>query len=644
MAKSPRQGLLPGLESEPAPAQSPPTSVSAPDAGAGKSPGAGQLSPAGNSSGAPLASVASKSAGPAQASDPGTTTLRGQTVYVVDANSLIFQVFHAIPEMTSPRGEPVSAVFGFTRDLLYLLEEKRPDFLFVAFDRPEVTFRHELYEGYKGQRSEMPVDLIPQFPAIHRVLAALDIPVLDLAGYEADDILATIAELCDAAQAECFLVSGDKDCRQLISEHVRVYNIRKNLDYDAAALWADWGVRPDQVVDFQALVGDSVDSVPGVPLIGPKIARELLEKFGTLDALLDQAASLPAGKRRENLLTHREQALLSRRLVQLERHVPLAVDWNAGRVGPLDGPRLAELFAEFGFRTLTQKFAAAPASNSRLARANPGSSPSSAAAAQTESVVSAAAGQGGPLAADPVTLDYRLVDTPEKLADFLAELRQQKRIALDTETTSLWPRWAEIVGYSFSWQDGVAWYLPVRGPAGETLLDPDGTLAALRPVLEDPSVAKVGQNLKYDMIVLRAAGVALAGLEFDTILASYLLDAGERNHNLDELALRYLNHTTTKIKELIGSGKNQLRMDQVPVAQIAHYAAEDADVTWRLTAPLGLAIGRRATRIAIQHAGGAAGRSAHRAGIQRGIDRHRAAGPVERKIRRRDPTTGTRDL
>lgn len=499
---------------------------------------------------------------------------------MIDANSLIFQVFHAIPEMTSPRGEPVSALFGFTRDIVFLLEERKPDYLFAAFDRPEPTFRHEIMPAYKEHRSEMPADLAPQFAPIRDMLAAFGVPIVEVAGYEADDVLATIAHEVEAGGGDCYLVSGDKDCRQLLSDRVKIFNIRKNLVYDAAALAADWGVRPEQVVDFQALVGDSVDNVPGVPLVGPKVARDWLEKFGSLDALLAGAASLPAGKRKENLLAGREQALVSRRLVELDRHVPLAIDWQAGRTDPPDRRGLSNLFAHYGFRSLAQKFAA-PA-------------PAQQAAAPAAAVSSQAAGHSP---ADPpsrapvaevaaVKLDYRLVDTPEKLAGFVAELKQQPLIAIDTETTHVWPRWAEIVGYSFSWQDGVAWYLPVRAPAGEQQLDREAALAALRPVLEDPTIKKVGQNLKYDMIVLRAAGVQLAGLEFDTMLASYLLDAGERNHNLDELALRYLNHTTTPITDLIGKGKQQKSMDQVPVAQIAHYAAEDADVTWRLRAPL----------------------------------------------------------
>ncbi len=483
---------------------------------------------------------------------PAPTSLAGETVWVVDANSLIFQVFHAIPEMTSPRGEPVSAVYGFTRDMLYLLEQKKPDYLFIAFDGPERTFRHEKYEAYKATRSEIPVDLAPQFEPIRRLLSALNLPVLACESYEADDLLATLAHQVNELGGDCYLVTGDKDARQLITERVKVYNIRRDQVYDAAALKEDWGVRPEQVVDFQSLVGDSVDNVPGVPLIGPKIAREYLQQYDTLDNLLQHAEELPKGKRRDNLINLRDQALLSRELVRLERHVPIEIDWNDARVSGVNSAALTELFNELGFHSFAQKFAQLPQRKTKTEWA----------------------------------AEYNCIDSPERLAWLVEQLSGQAAISLDTETTHIHPRFAEIVGYSFAWNEGEAYYVPVKTPSGESHLDPAATLEALRPVLEDTTVAKVGQNLKYDMIVLRSAGVCMAGARFDSMVASYLLDAGERNHGLDELAMRYLDHNTIKISELIGTGRNQKRMDEVPVDIITPYAAEDADVALRLRRPL----------------------------------------------------------
>ena len=480
--------------------------------------------------------------------------LAGQTVYVIDSHSLIYQVFHAMPDLTSPTGEPVGAVHGFIRDVLDIIENKRPNYLFCAFDYPrEITFRHDLYDKYKANRESMPEDLRPQIGSIHRMLEALGVAALQIEGYEADDILATIARQTEEQGGECFVVTSDKDCRQLITDHVKMYNIRKQQVYDAAALLEDWGVRPDQVVDFQSLVGDSVDNVPGVPLIGPKAARELLEKHGTLDTVLESADPNSKKKRELNLIEFREQAFLSRDLVRLVDDVPIEIDWKAGRVGGVDADAAAALSREFGFRRLADQI-------SQMA----------AIAAPTE-----------------WHAEYKTIATPEQLSQLVNEMSQQPRISVDTETTSTNPRWAEIVGYSFAWREGEAYYVPVRAPQGEPQLDAQWTLDQLRPLLEDPGIEKVGQNLKYDIIVLRNVGVALRGVSFDTMVADYLLVPGERSHSMDDMSSRYLNHKTISIKELIGSGKKQIGMEEVSVAKVTDYASEDADVPLRLATILG---------------------------------------------------------
>ena len=504
-----------------------------------------------------------------------------RTVYLVDAFSLIFQVFHALPEMTSPSGQPVAAVHGFTRDLIDLLEKKKPDYLFCAFDVSGPTFRDELYPEYKAGRKEMPADLQLQIPQIHRMLDALGIPVLELPGYEADDVLATVARRAEQAGFDCVLVTSDKDCRQLITERVKMYNIRKDQVLDAAALQADWGIRPDQVVDFQALVGDSVDNVPGIQLIGPKIASELLGKYETLEGVLDHASEVSGDKRRANLLAGREIALLCRRLVRLVDDVPVELDWEAGRIERVNMEAVEQLCREFGFRKLADRVRGL----GRAGEPNPVPIESvTDAGPSLEPDIQSPATDHGPRTTDdlPAAADYRTVATPQDLDQLVRELSQQKRISVDTETTSTNPRWAEIVGYSFAWQPGLAFYIPVRAPAGEPQLDPASVRDALRPVLENPDIEKIGQNLKYDIIVLRSAGIHVRGTAFDTMVADYLLDPGERNHSLDDLAKRYLGHTTIKIKELIGTGKSQKRMDQVPVPLITAYAAEDADIPVRL--------------------------------------------------------------
>ena len=475
------------------------------------------------------------------------------TICAVDAHSLIFQVFHALPEMTSPKGEPVGAVYGFVRDLLQLIENRKPDALLCAFDLPGPTFRHDLYEGYKADRGSMPEDLASQIPKIRDVLEALGIPIWSSPGFEADDVLATVGRFCDELGASCLIVTGDKDCRQLITDRVVVYNIRKDLIYDAHSLQEDWGIRPDQVVDFQSLVGDKVDCVPGVPLIGPKIAQELLATYGTLESVLDHAEEVKGAKRKQNLIEYRDDAFLSRKLVKLDTQVPITPDWGSTQLGGVDLDRVSELFKDFGFRSLGERV--------HLMANTTGQTVES--VAQVES-------------------NYHLVNTVEAFDELVESLANQALISVDTETTDVHPRFAEIVGYAIAFVPGEAYYIPVMGPAGETTLDPDYVASALKPILEDPEIAKVGQNLKYDMVVLHRVGIQLTGIAFDTMLASYLLEAGERSHNLDQLASRHLGHQTIKIEELIGKGKNQKRMDEVPLERVAQYASEDADIPLQL--------------------------------------------------------------
>jgi DNA polymerase-1 len=546
MVKRTRQGpLLPGFEPE---LESPPNRRQVEDPEAAAAPARQDR-----------AAEAARPDGPPPEVHPPPESLAGQTVWIVDSHSLIHQVFHALPEMTSPSGEPVAAVYGFARDLLYLLETQQPDFLFCAFDLPGKTFRHALYEQYKAGRPKMHEDLVPQIGSVRRLIEALGIPLLACPAFEADDVAATVARITEELGGRAFIVTADKDCRQLVSERVKLYNIRKNEVIDREVLRQEWGISPQQVVDYQALVGDATDNVPGVPLIGPKAARELLARYGTLDNLLAHLDEISGAARRANLATYRQQALLSRQLVRLDNRVPLAIDWRRARPGTLwvgsDPSRALALFREFGFRKLAEKL--------------------------TDLWGEAA---GYPLGARPPAAKpvYRTVDTPESLQALVAELARQQQISVDTETTHRWPRWAQLVGLSFAWNEAEGWYLPLRAPPGQQTLDAAATLAALRPVLEDPAVRKIGQNLKYDRIVLRSAGVELAGTAFDTMVASYLLDAGQRNHNLDDLAKRYLNHATTKIEELIGAGKNQKRMDQVPVQDVTAYAGEDALLPVRL--------------------------------------------------------------
>ena len=499
--------------------------------------------------GKPLASTSS----PSPAASPKPEELfRGKRVFVVDAHSLIHQLFHALPEMTSPDGRPVNAVFGFVRDMIHLLTRYKPDFLICAFDAKEPSFRKEIYAEYKAHRPELDADIIPQIELIEQFLEALGIPVLRRPGFEADDIMATLASIVEAQGGECVLVTNDKDCRQLITDRVKLLNLRKETYIDREALLREWGVTPEQVVDFQALVGDSSDNVPGVPLIGPKAAQELLQRYGTLEALYERLAELPPGKKRDNLETYREQAFLSRELVRLRRDVPLDLQPQELRLKPVQIDRAIELCRQLGFRRLI-------ADLQKLAPQQEAAPPS-----QT------------------VSYRYQVVQSIRELKDLASRLAQAKAMSLDTETTDIRPRWADLVGISLAVDPHEGFYIPVLTPEGSPALAREEVLAHLGPILSNKEIAKIGQNLKYDLVVLRSCGFDVQGLSFDCMLADYLLDPGSRSHSLDEQAARLLGHETIKISELIGTGRKQKQMSEVALDEIARYAVQDAILPWHL--------------------------------------------------------------
>jgi DNA polymerase-1 len=469
------------------------------------------------------------------------------TLYVLDSFSLIYQVFHAIPLMTSPSGQPVQAVFGIFRDLLNLLKSRKPDYLAAAFDGPETTQRAIDFPAYKAQRGPMPEDMVPQIPMIRRLFEAFRVPVLVHPSAEADDVIATLTRRAEEKGLDVVICTADKDARQLLNEHVRILNLRKGEFLDVEGLKADWGVRPDQVIDTLALTGDTVDNVPGVPGIGLKTAVALLQEFETIEGIMANLDKVSGAKRKQNLKEHVETVKQGRRLITLEENLPLELDWDAIKSDGYDAKALKGLCQECGFHRFLEEIV------------------------DTEKAVEA-----------PWEADYRLVDTPEKLRDFAEALAKQVRFCFDSETTALDPLRARPVGFSFAWEPGVAYYVPVRGPMGSKVLPLELVLDAIRPALTNPEVEKVGQNLKYDMLVLRAVGIQVLGPVTDTMVLSYLLESGERNHNLDQLSRRLLNHEMIPISELIGKGKNQLTMDLVDLFKVAEYAGEDADATWRI--------------------------------------------------------------
>ncbi len=535
------------------------------------------------------------------------------TLYVLDTHGMIFQMFHGIGPMSAPDGRPTNAVFGVTRAIMGLYDHGA-DYLLATFDRKEPTFREDLYKQYKAHRPPPPDDLIVQIPMISQILDAMCIPVLSIAGFEADDLMATLASEGAARGLKVHLCTSDKDCRQLLTDRVQIRNLRKGETLDAVGLKADWGVEPRQVVDFQALVGDSVDNVPGVAGVGPKTAAKWLQQYGTLENLIAHVEELGGPKLKLAMQTAIANGSLelSRKLVKLDVNVPMPLEWESWRRRDWDGQRLLELFTEFGFRgfankvrsTLTQSGVKQNAEMlqtigeptqlaTAVAQSQETTKPIKLPKPDRPSLFDQIDNDGGPDAdfafgalagEDDWKTNYITIDTPKDFTGFLGKLSKQARITFDLETTSLEPMWAEIVGYAFSWAEQEAYYLPVRGPVGSPMLDPVTTLAKLKPVFENDKVAKANQNIKYDLLVLRAQGVTLHGVAGDSMIADYLLHSGERTHNLDELSRRYLKHENISIKELIGTGKKQITMDQVPIDKVSKYACEDADTAQRLTA------------------------------------------------------------
>ncbi|WP_404306302.1 DNA polymerase I [Neorhodopirellula lusitana] len=492
------------------------------------------------------------------AAEEDTPDLTDQLVVVVDAHSLIYQVFHALPPMTSTGGLPVAAVYGFVGDMLELIDRKQPDYLIAAFDKSEFTFRNELFKEYKANRDSMPDELRQQIPLIRLAIDAMGVGIMEQSGFEADDLLATVAAKVEAAGGECLVVTSDKDCRQLITDKTKIYNIRKHEEIDAAKLWDLWGVRPDQVIDYQALVGDPVDNVPGISLIGPKLAKQLLEDYDTLEGVLDNASKLTGKKRKQNLMEGRDKAMLSRELVALRKDVESPIPWSRSVKSAADVSRVDAMLQEFGFRRLRSR-------------------------------ASELLGNGEAISTESEwTTNYQTIATADQLNELAEMLMKQTCIAVDTETTSTHAVGCDLVGMSIAWAPGEAAYIPVRAPMGEPVLDETLVLDALRPVLESSAIEKVGHNIKFDAIVLKTAAVPirLRGISTDTMVADYLLQPGSRNHTLDDMSRRRLAHTTTSIKELIGTGKKQIRMDEVPVDEVSPYACEDVDVPLRLAGTL----------------------------------------------------------
>jgi DNA polymerase-1 len=470
-------------------------------------------------------------------------------LFLIDGSGLAYRSYFAFIRnpLINSKGENTSATYGFTRTLLDLLRQERPDYIAVVFDTAEPTFRHARFAAYKATRQKMPDDMSVQLPRLKEVVEALGVPIIEVPGFEADDVMGTLAKRAEQQGIETYLVTADKDFMQLVSPLIKIYNLRR-VDgqqevLDAAGVAQKFGVPPERVVDVLALMGDSSDNVPGIPGIGEKTAVKLIQDHGDLDTVLARAAALTPRGVAEKVQRHAELARLSRELVTIHTDVPLPYAPAELTPRPRDVARLVKLFQDLEFNSLRKQIAAD---------------------APTEP-------QG-----------YQLIRSRPEFDRFCQHLRTVARFALDTETTDLNAMRAELVCLSFAWKPGEAYCVPTPFPVDTRPDDTEYVLTQLKPILENPQVLKCGQNIKYDMLVLSRYGVELQGVEFDTMVASYVVDPSGRQHSLEALALEYLHLKKTPITALIGSGKGQRSMREVPIEDVARYACEDAEVTWRL--------------------------------------------------------------
>ncbi len=478
-------------------------------------------------------------------------------IYIIDGHSHLYASFYAIRNLSSPSGEPTNATYGMTSVILKILRDHKPDYLLTVFDPPGKTYRDTLFTEYKANRPPMPDDLVVQVNRIQEVLAKLGVPVMIIPGYEADDIIAYVTRAAQKAGMEVVICSKDKDLEQLLGPNVRLYDSTKEKFTDPASLKTDKGLTPQQVIDYLALMGDAVDNIPGIPGVGPKTAQKLIQDFGAIENILNSREKLPQ-KVKEYLADPKnvEKLMLSRKLVALLDEVPMEFLPEKWIQKIPDEQALATLFTELGFtrfiQTLGLKTQPLPATGELPL------SPEKSKETRFEQIKS---------------LDH--------LKELAREWTRKEFLSVDTETTGIDPMACELVGLSFAVDSTTGWYLPVKTSDAKHL-DFSEILPIVKPLLENPGIKKIGQNLKYDILVLRNAGIELAGIFFDTMIASYVLDPSRPSHGMDYLAQELLQYKTIKISELIGKGPRQLTLDQVSTDRVTDYSAEDALITFRL--------------------------------------------------------------
>lgn len=493
-------------------------------------------------------------------------------LFLVDGSGFIFRAYHALPPLTRPDGTPVGAVMGFCNMLSKLLSTHRDAHIAVIFDAARKNFRNDIYAEYKAHRPPAPEDLVPQFPLMREAAVAFGLPIMEMEGYEADDIIATYAKLAEAEGTKVTIVSSDKDLMQLVRGDIKLMDPMKQIMIGAAEVFEKFGVTPDKVIDVQALCGDASDNVPGVPGIGVKTAAELINLYGNLENLLDNTANIKQPKRRETLETNAELARISKKLVTLCDTVPVPLPVQQLVAGNQDN---LAAFLEFqGFKSLASRLSLKP-STSTYVPPTPQQKPAAMAA----------------LPAD-VKTDYQLINDAAKLKEWLADAYETGVLAMDTETTGLTPARVDLVGISLATRIGRACYIPLAHGAGRDLFDMSAAdtppqpkvsdiVAVLKDICADASIIKVGHNMKFDLQMLQLVGLKFAALH-DTMLMSYVLDGSAHGHGLDELSQLHCGHKMISYDEVTGTGKGRISFAAVPIDKACDYAAEDADFTLRL--------------------------------------------------------------
>ncbi|MEE2632190.1 MAG: DNA polymerase, partial [Candidatus Neomarinimicrobiota bacterium] len=488
------------------------------------------------------------------------STNNKKRLFIIDGYATLYRSHYALIRnpLTTTAGIPTSAVFGFANQVFQLLEEENPDYIVAAFDSKGKNFRHELYTDYKANRSAMPDEIQTQLPYLWELLDGMNIPVLRIEGVEADDIIGTVAKMCEKDNLQCNIVSGDKDFMQLINDKTLLYapqaRRREKEIFNAQKVSEKWGVGPEHIIDLLGLMGDSSDNVPGVEGVGPVTAKKLIQKFGSMENIYENIDQIENEKMKEKLLNSKESAFLSKQLVTILTDVKVDASLSDFEKKEVNNTKLESIFKELEFTGLLKKI-----------------------------------GSGTNISPETVKRkkEYDLITSLDRLQSFADSIQEGEWLSVDLETTSVNPMIAEIVGFSFSVKKDTGVYVPIhfKDKVDNLFGDNDLEVATniLKPVLENEKIPKTGQNIKYDALIMKRFGIDLQGIEFDTMIAAHLIDPNARSYKLDNLSLSHLNYKMVPIQDLIGSGRNQITMDQVALADITFYAAEDADVVIELT-------------------------------------------------------------